>query len=400
MKDQMANSKEEKQLNLKSWRLWLFAIGIAATFLVFYGWNLNSYVDKFAISEVESVEVSKNLSFDHLVNAPYQLMQKTTLYVFGNNGWGVRLSSLILGIVSVILFYLLMRQLTNRNITIFSTVMFAGTSWMLNVSRLGDPTITHILWPIAILLVAYNVYKFNLAWFWYVVAGAVLGLSSYTPRMIYFVLLAILVAIIVFHRYEARMHKLGALAGLITLLLILAPIGFGLYTNPSQLSDFLSTPELHGALTNTAKGFSDLAWKASLPNHLNLTDLALLNIVELGLATLGILVILTDVRAPRGWMIAGTTLLSTILIGVLPLKEINTYILLPLVAVLASIGLFTLWTRWREIFPKNQAARGLAIAALAITVIFSTLYHFERYYLGWSRVPETKAAFSHKLPID
>lgn len=389
---------EDRQLNLKSWRLWIFALAIVSAFLVFYGWNLNSYVDGFSKSEIESVLTSRSIVDLYTVaNAPYHALQKVTIYVFGDTGWGVRLPSLMIGLFSVLLFYLLIRQLTNRNITIFSTIMFAGASWMLNVARLGDPTITHILWPIAILLVAYNVYKFHLAWYWYVIAGATLGLASYTPRMIYFVLVAILVAIVVFHRYEARMHKVGALAGLATFIAVLTPGFIGVFLNPAQLTQIIGTPDLAGTLSNLATGLSDIAWKASLPDYLNLYNLALLNVVELGLVGLGLLVISTDIRAPRGWLIVGATLLSLVLIAVLPLKSINVHILLPLLSVLASIGLFTLWTRWREIFPKNQAARGLAIGALATIVVFSSLYHFERYYLGWSRVPETQSAFSQQF---
>jgi len=392
----MAN--RDDKLNLRSVRLWTFALVIVAAFLLFYGWDLTTYVSGFSASEVASVKSSSQISFSGIANAPYNLLQNVTVNIFGQNGWGVRLPSLVFGLSTIVLFYLLMRQLTNRNITIFSTVMFAGASWMLNASRLGDPTITHIMWPIAILLVAYNVYKFNLAWFWYIVAGLILGLSSYTPRMIYFVILAVMIAIAVFHRYEAKMHKTGALAGLGIFLLALAPLIFGIYQNPSQLGEIAGTPDFQNVLANFADGLSNIAWKANLPAYLNLGNLPLLNIVELGLATLGILVIFTDIRAPRGWIILGTTAVSMVLISVLPMGYINVHLLLPQLAVLASIGLFTLWTRWRELFPKNEAARGTAIAALAFVVILSSYYHFERYYLAWSRVPETQTAFSQQLP--
>ncbi|MBP6042073.1 glycosyltransferase family 39 protein [Candidatus Saccharibacteria bacterium] len=389
-----------KRINLKSARLWATVILLLGVVFLGYGWNLGSYVDGFSKSEAASISASKTIGLENIVNAPYLYLQKTSMQVI-DGGIGVRLPSVLIGLFSIGLFYLLMRQLTNPRIAVLSSLMFAGADWMLHVSRLGDPTVTTILWPIAALLIAYNVYKFNLEWYWYVVAGLVLGIATYTPRMIYFVVFAIVVAIMVFHRYDTKLHKAGAVAGMATFGLAILPIIVGAVLNPSQISDILALPSKIptpiSLIDNLAIAVRSIAWKADSVAYLNLANLALVDIVTLIFALLGLLVIFTDVRAPRGWLLLSMLISSLLIVAVLPVKDTNAYFLLPTISIFSGIGLFTLWTRWRDNFPTNKIARSFALIILGVVVVSSMSYNFERYYLAWSKVPETQAAFSKSI---
>jgi 4-amino-4-deoxy-L-arabinose transferase-like glycosyltransferase len=389
-----------KRINLKSVRLWVTVILLLGVVFLGYGWNLGSYVDGFSKSEAASITASKSIGLENIVNAPYLYLQRISMQVI-DGGIGVRLPSVLIGLFSIGLFYLLMRQLTNPRIAILSSLMFAGADWMLHVSRLGDPTVTTVLWPIAVLLIAYNVYKFNLEWYWYVIAGLVLGIAAYTPRMIYFVVFAIIVAILVFHRYDTKLHKAGAVAGMATFGLAILPIIVGAVLNPSQISDILALPsKIPTPITfidNLAITLRSVAWQADPVAYLNLSTLALVDIVTLIFALLGLLVIFTDVRAPRGWLLLSMLISSLLIVAVLPVKDTNAYFLLPTISIFSGIGLFTLWTRWRANFPTNKAARSFALIILGVVVVFSMSYNFERYYLAWSKVPETQAAFSKSI---
>ncbi len=368
---------------------------------VMYTWNISEFVHGFNKVELESVNLSQVIDINYLVDAPYHSLQKLSLTVFGESSLGVRAASVAVGLVSVILFYHLLRQLTNKRISLLATAMFATSSWMLTISRLGSPIIMNILWPIAILLIAYNVYQRHMSWYWYIIAGSVLGLAAYTPRMIIFVIFAIIVAIAVFHRYDASMHKAGALSGLAVFILFISPLIYSLVIAPSQIQDLIaipkSVPGVSGIVDNTLSAVSNIGWNANLPSYLNLGNLPLLDIATLTFAALGLIVIFTDLRAPRGWLLLSIIASGAVVITLTPLKIVNVFFALPTISILSGIGLFTLWTHWREFFPKNVAARGLALSLLSLVVLFSMSYNFERYFFAWSRVPETQAAFSDQL---
>ena len=133
-----------KRINLKSVRLWVTVILLLGVVFLGYGWNLGSYVDGFSKSEAASITASKSIGLENIVNAPYLYLQRISMQVI-DGGIGVRLPSVLIGLFSIGLFYLLMRQLTNPRIAILSSLMFAGADWMLHVSRLGDPTVTTVL---------------------------------------------------------------------------------------------------------------------------------------------------------------------------------------------------------------------------------------------------------------
>ena len=389
-----------KRINLKSVRLWVTVGLLLGIVFVMYGWNLGKYVDGFSKTESASIKAAHSIGLENIINAPYLYLQKVSLGVF-NNGIGVRLPSVLIGLFSLSLFYLLMRQLTNPRIAVLSSIMFASANWMLHVSRLGDPTVTNVLWPIASLLIAYNVYKFNLEWYWYVVAGLVLGLAAYTPRMIYFVIFAIVVGVLVFQRYDTKLHKAGAVAGIVTFIATLLPIIAGAVINPSHISDILALPSripnLNSIIDNFAIALRTVAWRSDLAPYINLSNLPIMDIITLIFALLGLLVVFTDIRAPRGWLLLTMLASSLLIISILPVDNTNVYFLLPTISIFSGIGLFTLWTRWRETFPTNKAARSLALISLGIIVMLSISYNFERYFLAWSRVPETQTAFSKSI---
>ena len=368
---------------------------------IMYTWNISEFVHGFNKVELASVNLSRFIDINYLVDAPYHSLQKLSLTVFGDSSLGVRTASVIVGLISVVLFYHLLRQLTNKRISFLASAMFATSSWMLTISRLGSPIIMNILWPIAIVLIAYNVYQRHMSWYWYIIAGSVLGLAAYTPRMIIFVIFAIIVAIAVFHRYDATMHKAGALAGLAVFILLLSPLIYSLVISPWQIQTLVAIPEkvpsIPGIVDNTLSAVSNIGWNADLPRYLNLGNLPLLDIATLTFAALGLIVIFTDIRAPRGWLLLSIIAGGIVIITLTPLKIVNVFFALPTISILSGIGLFTLWTHWRAFFPKNVAARGLALSLLSLVVLFSMSYNIERYFFAWSRVPETQAAFSDQL---
>jgi len=383
--------------NKTFWKYLFSGITVLA-FIGLYVWNLDTFAGRLAKPEFVAASQHLHLSQIPFVDAPYGILQSVSMKLLGVSAVSIRLPSVLIGLLSVSLFFVLIKQLTNRRMAVLATAMFATMSWLLHVSRLGDSTVMNALWPVVILLIAYKVYKHHMKWYWYLTAGTILGLACYTPRMIYFVVFTLLIGAAVFHRYEASMHRGGALGGLGLLALVSAPLLYGMVSQPDTARQILALPETLptvSTLLNTALvSAKSIISFAELPAYLSLQTLPLVDIATLAFALLGLLVIFTDIRAPRGWLLLAMLACSLAMVIVLPIAVVNVYIVLPLISILAGIGLFTLWSHWRERFPHNTAARSVALISLGLVVALSVSYHLERYYWAWSRVPETNAAFT------
>lgn len=76
-------------------------------------------------------------SFDDYKPPIYSYFSIPLIYVFGLNELGVRLLSVISGTISVLLIYLIAKEVFNRKVGIFSSLLFALQPWSIHYSRMA-----------------------------------------------------------------------------------------------------------------------------------------------------------------------------------------------------------------------------------------------------------------------
>jgi 4-amino-4-deoxy-L-arabinose transferase-like glycosyltransferase len=148
------------------------------------------------------------------------------LKAFGNNLWALRLSSVVAGLLSIVVLYLLSRELFNRRVAVLAAAFMAMAHVHVHWSRMGIHCIHAVLVVELALWLAVRAIRTNRA-IYYVLAGLALTVSFqvYFGARIAFLLLPVLaVATYLANRALFRRCSNGILLGLATALVSLAPL--------------------------------------------------------------------------------------------------------------------------------------------------------------------------------
>ena len=210
-----------------------FIIGyilLAASFLA-----LILFVPKIALtglsaSEITSATASQNLNlrsvFDgQLVDLPYHLLQKFIFKLIGITTYSVIIPSIIVGgLLGFFLILLLNRWFRNNTAIIASIIAVLSSNFLFLVSN-GTPLIMVVFWPTLLLWLGSKVQgKERPAPIWSFIFAFALFLSSFTPYMIYLIIL-ILIYTVLHPHLRFTIKNLPRIPFILVSLIIL--IGFG-----------------------------------------------------------------------------------------------------------------------------------------------------------------------------
>jgi len=106
------------------------------------------------------------------------LPQVLTMKIFGTNIFGARLASALIGIVTVPLFYLFVRENWDKRIALLATILFTTSHWTIAINRLAINNNQTMLATIFAFWGMLKAFKSKSA-FHFSLAGALTGLSIY-----------------------------------------------------------------------------------------------------------------------------------------------------------------------------------------------------------------------------
>jgi len=72
-------------------------------------------------------------------------------------------------------------------------------------------------------------------------------------------------------------------------------------------------------------------------------------------------------------------------------------LLLPIIFIVMASGIELLLQQWLTIFPKNPLAQKLGVSLVLIAIMFTGIYHIQRYFVAWSGSVETHEEFIHTI---
>lgn len=364
-----------------------FVIGyilLAASFL-----TLILFVPKIALtglssSEITSATASQNLNlrgiFDgQLVDLPYRLLQKTVFKFIGITTYSVIIPSIIIGgFLGFFLILLLNRWFKNNTAIIASIIAVLSSNFLFLVSN-GTPLIMVVFWPTLLLWLGSKVQgKERPAPIWSFIFAITLFFSSFTPYMIYLIVL-ILIYTIIHPHLRFTIKNLPRIPFILVSLFVL--IGFGfmgfiflkhpetikplLYSGDFKITTYLSNLKQaflpfftwHGVIESIF-----LAPQISLPATL--------------IAVIGLVSTFKGFFASRN-SIAIFLIIFTILISGFH-TDYAVLLILPFTILIAH-GLRYIIYKWYNLFPENPYAKLFGVIPIAIflfTMITSDLSHF------------------------
>ena len=364
-----------------------FIIGyilLAASFL-----TLILFVPKIALTglssgEVSSIVTSQNLNlrtiFDgNLVDLPYHLLQKIIFKLFGIIIYTAILPSIIIGgLLGFFLILLLNRWFRNNTAIIASIITVLSSSFLFLVSN-GTPLIMIVFWPTLLLWLGSKVQgKERPAPIWSFIFAIALFLSSFTPYMIYLIIL-ILIYTLIHPHLRFTIKNLPKLPFALVSLIILIGFGFMGYIflrHPEAIKPLLYSGDFKFStyLNNLKQAFLPFfTWHGVIESIFLAPQISLPATM---IAIIGLVSTFKGFFASRN-SIAIFLIIFTILISGFH-TDYAVLLILPF-AILIAHGLRYIIYKWYNLFPENPYAKFFGIIPITIflfTMITSDLSHF------------------------
>ena len=358
-------------------------------------------------AEEASTVTSMNIAFRPpfnlpIVDLPYHLLQKASVSFLGLSDIAIKLPSLILGFISGVALFFLLRAWFRPNIAILSEVIAITASPFLIVAQSGTPTITLFFWSIILLLAATYLSrsrKFGL--FWKIIFAATAALSLYTPLSTYILGAMLLSAVLHPHLRSTlkKMSKLKVLLALITGSVLLVPLIVRLIRIPSTGLVLLGVNDVDWSLSTLWANTQSLAQSLLGFAHPTIgpeSVTPLYGIPVVALMLLGLFRILADHHSARTYALAIWLIPIAFILVFQP--DLTPIAFVPFVLLLA-IGIEALIREWYGLFPHNPYARITALIPLAILIGGIAFTGIARYENSFRYNPDVARYFSHDLSL-
>lgn len=353
--------------------------------------------------EIEASLKSGSLSMKSLepslvVDLPYHIMQRTSFMLFGVTTLSIKLPSIILGVLTALGIFLLIRTWFRRNVAVIATILSVTSAPFLFMVQDGTPAIMYSFLTIWILFAStYVTRKKTFGTLWKVLAGVFMATILYTPLGVYLVIAVLTTTIFHPHiRYIIRRFSrprlwVAILLGLASLVPLIYASAIDRDTLFTLLGVPTTLPHLKDNLWELASIILGIFPSSSSPLVQPLYSLGLLLLMVVGLYKL-----ITYKYTARSYI----TL--TLLVFMLPLVIFNpervTY-LFPLACLMFSLGIATLITDWYKLFPRNPYARVAGLIPLSILVIGIAYSGASRYMNSYTYSPTLLSHYSNDLRL-
>lgn len=352
----------------------------------------------------ESIITSSQLGLSTIwhtapLDAPFYMTQHAMLSIFGVSLVGIKLLSIILGVITAFCMLLLLRQWFSHGIAVLATLLAITTGQFLFLTQQGTISVLYLFWPVVLLLLATLVAKrVRFHGFWKILFFLSAALSLYTPLSIY-VLISLGSAILLHPHLRYIVRKLprgrmaiGAGAGLVVLLPLIITgiknptIFLQLLGIPSQWPESLTNNLIE--LANQYFGFMSLGSQSVMLPVFGFGSMA---IILYGLY-----------RSIRTHETVQSYVILAWIVLLFPVLVINTaftsIMFVPMLLLLAT-GLERILSSWYKIFPFNPYARVAGLIPLVVLVGGLILFGLERYGYGYRYAPTIVQNFSHDVLI-
>jgi hypothetical protein len=310
----------------------------------------------------------------------------------------IKLPSIILGVVTIVGLFLLLRQWFRPNIALITGIIATTIPAMIFTAQDGTPISLMLAVSVWLLFSAIQVTRQHApAGLWKTLAVVLLGINLYIPLGIY-LNLAVLTTMIfhphirlVIRRMKVHVSIIGAVLGLI----IIAPIVYSVIMSPSVAEILLGIPDKFAGWQESLVSFAILIFgsydNANEPIAPALLSLGLLAIVIFGVYRF--IVIKHTARSYIVWFWS---------ITLIPLVYFNQqYInyLLPLVILMTAMGISVLIDEWYKMFPRNPYARVAGLVPLAFIIVGLMVSGLSRYQIAYNYAPSIATKFDNDTEL-
>lgn len=370
--------------------------------IVFFGllswFKVGSLTGGYSHSELTAFNAGNSWQeiLDNPVNAPFSIIAYLISFLhFGEHDiLPLRIASAVLGLLTLTMFYWLVRHWHGERSAILGTVIFGCSAWFLHTERLGTPEVLLLL---LLGLVAGSVWLKRTDNRWLLPIGFVLiAALLYVPGMIWFLIVgAMWQAKTLWRLFKNHFNMM--IIGLLGLLALITPLVWSIYKAPQTAKVITGLPaEGWPNFIETARRL------AQIPNNLFyhgppdaeqwLGRLPLLDAFSIGMLLLGVYLYIRHWRLVRSKMV-GTSLAVGALLASLG-GGVSPIILMPFIYILIATGIGFMLDRWQKVFPRNTIAQAIGVGLISAAVVVASWYGLRHYFVAWPNAPATRQTFT------
>ena len=359
---------------------------------------------EISAAEMESVVIAEKLDFStffsgNLLDAPYHLLQKLSISLFGLTAYAIKLPSILIALPLALLLILLLNRWFKNNVSLLASFLIILSTPFLFLAGSGTPLIMLLFWPTLFLWLGSKIQGEKKPSPTYCLLFAIaLLFSIFTPYMLYFAIFCVIFAFSQPHlRFTIKnLPKLPLILTCIFIAAGLVVFGANIIFNPSTILALLFSEnfQLADFFPNIASGLAPVfSWTTTLENVF-LSPLISLPIFALAL--IGLFSTAKGFFASRN-SIASLLLFFTIIItGFNPQAVI--FIILPLI-ILVAHGLKYILEMWYGLFPENPYARISALLPLTTLFALILIPGLLQYIYGYHNNPNIANEFTSDLSV-
>lgn len=318
-----------------------------------------------------------------VVNAPYNILQKTAIHFLGVSRTAIVLPSMIFGVMTIVLFMLTLKQWFRHSVAVVATAVAVTSIPFITMLRSGLPDIMLPFWTILLLYGAVKLLiKRDNAFIWKcVIVVALLGLL-YTPLGIY--PMSVIVASAMFHPHiRSRLRHIPRHRFIILVVagaVGVTPLIIHSIHQPGTIADLAGIRLFQDALAQPKHHLAqvfDAYLNIARSGFSGTVVVPFFNIASLSLMLLGLFTSSKQRFTARSYVLLAWGGMTAIMVWVAP--QAIALVCIPAMLFLA-LGVDTLVAEWYKLFPRNPYARIAGLIPLTILFLGIALGNVAHYF--------------------
>lgn len=352
-------------------------------------------------AEMDSAQASFSFSpaslfSANIIDAPYKILQKISIMIFGLNHFSIKLPSILLSLLSIAGIIRLTHKWFSRGTATLASIIALTSSQFFFLAQNGTPEILYILYPIAILYIGASFISSDKKLPYILIMAAVAGMSLYTPFGIY-ILLALLATVMIHPRLRFIVKKIPKNylnSGIALFLVVILPLLIAVFREPEIIKSLLGWPETLNVVENIKLLAAQLFGSANTSS--NGVVLPIINPASIILIGTGLFFTFSSSWSARSYAI---NIWSAILVIICIINPNAITILFTPILILTISGLQSLIHTWYTLFPKNPYARMGGLVPVFVMVVGMLLTNLDSFRLSYLYSPEVVGNFSQDLTL-
>lgn len=355
--------------------------------------------------EMQSTVTSVNINLlnpkaENVIDAPYHLLQKASVQLFGLQPVSIRLPSIIIGVATGLGMIIMLQRWFKRNVAVLTAIIMSTSVGFLSMSRTGEALIMPTFWTVVLLLAStFVLHSRKVAYLWKSICFISVGLLLYSPLGVYPLIAMAVAGILHPHvRHRIKQGKVWQFLLIAVLFgIIVTPLAVAIVKDPHVGLKLLGLADLNlhpGYLFDNAKQALSGLFSVGQSQVGNIIK-PIFGLTTAALLLLGFLKLCTATYSARSYMLFIWILL---LVPVLILNPGAILIVITPAVLVMAIGIETLIREWYGLFPRNPYARIGALIPLAVLLGSVVTINIERYFYGNHYTVTDLSGYHRELP--